>query len=349
MKKEAIVCKKCLKLMPLNKNGEPITKGGICPTCLREEKTLENIDWDEKKKEFENKIESIRGKGDFDGLVMLSGGKDSVYVAYLLSKVYNLKIIGLTIDNGFEYDNTFKNSSDLAKKLSISHFIYRPSAEEMREYYKFLLTENELKEKDCSQLCFFCGRLLKCMSIKVAKQLNVAAVFSGHTSEQVRSLGDGEINNPSAEILKKMIKNQEVIKYNKAIKCLNHCGKESLIHLFEDNIEVNNFDRTIYPLQYFHYKPLEIVELLKREVGWEADSNFSKKYISSGCKLSKLLEYIAYKNGTDTYVEREFSDQIRRGSMTKEEVEEILASKVEKHNEVDELMRVLSIKENELF
>ncbi len=86
---------------------------------------------------------------------MLSGGKDSVYVAYLLSKVYNLKIIGLTIDNGFEYDNTFKNSSDLAKKLSISHFIYRLSAEEMREYYKFLLTENEIKRKRLQSIVLF--------------------------------------------------------------------------------------------------------------------------------------------------------------------------------------------------
>ncbi|MGB8453612.1 MAG: asparagine synthase-related protein [Anaerocolumna sp.] len=349
MKKEEIICKRCLKSIPLNKYGEPITKGDLCPNCLREEKFKVSVDWDAKKREFEQKIESIRGKGDFDGLVMLSGGKDSIYVAYLLSKVYKLKIIALTIDNGFEYESTFQNSSDLAKRLSISHFVYRLSNDEMRDYYRFLLTENELKQKDCSQLCFFCGRLLKSISIKIAKQLNVSAVFSGHTLEQIRSLGDEEAKTSTLTIRKKILQNYTFNTYSKAITCLKASGRESLIHLFEDNIEVNKYGNSIYPLEYFDYKPLEIIGLLEKEVGWKADTNFSKKYLSSGCKLAKLLEYIAKKNGKDTYVEREFSDQIRRGSITKEEVNEIIASRVEENGEREELMKLLSIEESGLY
>jgi hypothetical protein len=347
--KKVTICKKCIRPIPTNKNGEAITEGEICPTCLREEKFVDIVDWAAKKKEFEEEIKKIRGKGDFDGLVMLSGGKDSVYVAYLLSQVYKLKIIAVTIDNGFEYENTFENSADLAKKLSISHLIYRLSADEMGEYYKFLFTENGLKLKDCSQVCFFCGRLLKCISIKVAKQLNVAALFSGHTVEQIRSLGEEEGKHSSIAIRKKIIRNYTINNYKKAITYLKDSERDSLIHLLEDNIEVNKFDSFIYPLQYFEYKPLEISALLEKEVGWKADSHFTKKYISSGCKVAKLMEYVAYKNGSDTYVEREFSDQIRRGSLTREEVMEIVATKVEQKDEVEELMKSLSIEESELF
>lgn len=349
MEKETKLCKECLRPIPTNGNRESAVDGEICPICLRKEKFEVAVDWVVKKKEFENEIEKIRGKEDFDGLVMLSGGKDSVYVAYLLSKVYNLKIVGVTIDNGFEYDSTFENSSDLAKKLSISHFVYRLSPEEMKEYYKFLLTEDELKLKDCSQVCFFCGRLLKAISIKVAKQLNVAAVFSGHTLEQIRALGDEEGKDSSFAIRKKYIQNYTNQNYKKAITRLEHLGKDSLKHLFEDNIEVNKYDNFIYPLQYFEYKPMEIVELLEKEVGWRADSNFTKKYISSGCKIAKVMEYVADKNQTDTYVEREFSDQIRRGSLTTNEVKEIVGSRVQRKEEIDELMNLLSVEESELF
>ena len=349
MNKSRKVCKRCLKLMPINKNGQTVVKGDLCPTCLREEKKLKSIDWNKRKREFEEKIESIRGKCEYDGLVMLSGGKDSVYVAYLLAKVYNLRILAITIDNGFEYDSTFKNAGNIAQKLSISHLVYRLSAEDMKEYYKFLLTNEQIKEKDCSQLCFFCGRLLKSIAIKIAKQLNVAAVFSGHTAEQIRSLGDEKITDKESNLLKSIIKNKERKVYETAISCLDHEGKSNLKYLFEDNMALNNFENTIYPLDYFEYKPIEIIELLKKEVGWEADCNFSKKYISSGCKLSKLLEYVAASHDTDTYVEREFSDQIRRGSITKEEVKEILEGKVDSHNEVKELMEKLSITSEDIL
>lgn len=177
MEKQIKKCRKCLKLLPTNEKGEVMIKGDLCPDCLRELKMNAAIDWDERKREFENIIEDIRGKHTFDGLVMLSGGKDSVYVAYLLSKIYKLNIVAITIDNGFEYDGTFENSSRLAKKLGISHMIYRLPIEVMKKYYRFFLTEESVKLKDCSQICFFCGRLLKCISIKMAKQLDVAAVF----------------------------------------------------------------------------------------------------------------------------------------------------------------------------
>ena len=349
MEKQIKKCRKCLKLLPTNEKGEVMIKGDLCPDCLRELKMNAAIDWDERKREFENIIEDIRGKHTFDGLVMLSGGKDSVYVAYLLSNIYKLNIVAITIDNGFEYDGTFENSSRLAKKLGISHMIYRLPIEVMKKYYRFFLTEESVKLKDCSQICFFCGRLLKCISIKMAKQLDVAAVFSGHTVEQVRALGDEKGKDSSYAIRQKYIQTYTERNYEKVIKILEEQNEKELIELLKDNISINRFENFIYPLQYFEYKPIEIAELLKKEVGWEADTHFTGKYISSGCKLAKIMEYVAYKNNTDTYVEREFSDQIRRGSLTVEEVQEIMNSRIEVSEERKEIMEQLSVTDDDLF
>lgn len=345
---QVTVCKRCLKPLPVNTEGKVVIKGELCPECIRESKEAKT-DWKEKKREFEEQIEKIRGKHTFDGLIMLSGGKDSVYAAYLLSRVYKLKLIAITIDNGFEYDDTFDNSAGLAKKLGISHLIYRLPVETMKKYYKFLLTEEEIRQKDGSQICFFCGRLLKCISIKLAKQLDVGAVFSGHTSEQVRSLGEEKGRDPSYAIRQKYVRAYAAKNYKTAISKLQEKGEQELIGLFEDNIEVNLYDNFIYPLQYFEYKPMEIAELLKREVGWKADTNFNEKYISSGCKLAKIMEYVAYQNGTNTYVDREFNDQIRRGSLTQEDLQEIIDSTVEKDGELEVILEQLAVKKEELF
>lgn len=62
-----------------------------------------------------------------------------------------------------------------------------------------------------------------------------------------------------------------------------------------------------------------------------------------------IMEYVAYKNNTDTYVEREFSDQIRRGSLTVEEVQEIMNSRIEVSEERKEIMEQLSVTDDDLF
>lgn len=350
MGENAIKCKKCLKEIPVDSGGKSMAKNGLCLECYNDEFKSPTVDWSEREKVFREKIEEVRRvKGTFDGLVMLSGGKDSIYVAYILSKVYKLNIIGLTIDNGFEYESTFDNSTEIAKKLGISHFIYRLPFEDMKEYYNFLLTEDSLKLKDCSQLCFFCGRLLKTISIKIAKMLNVTAVFSGHTLEQIRALGDEEGKDKSYEIRKRYIQTYSIDNYKKAIEALKGKGKDPIIYLFDDNLSTINFDKFIYPLEYFEYKPIEIVNLLEKELGWVADTHFTKKYISSGCKLGKLMEYIAAKNGSSTYVEREFSDQIRRGSLSKEDVINIIDSRVDDEGEIKEIMDLLSVSKDKLF
>lgn len=317
------VCKICLRPLPTDEKGNLLSSVDICHECLRKKNTVEDIDWDAKQKEFEDIIKSIKGKHKFDALIMLSGGKDSVYVAYLLTKVYKLKVLGITIDNGFEYESTFENSNKIASKLGISHFIYRLPIQDMKDYYKVLIGNKNIKMDDGSQLCFFCGRMLKSLSVDIAKKLDVGMVVSGHTLEQIRALGNEKGKDRSFEIRMRYIQNYEKNNYLKLEEILSKNGMEHLMYLVKDNIENNKFENFIYPLSYFEYKPLEIVSLLKRELDWQPDTNFTKKYISSGCKLAKLMEYIADRNGVETYVEKEFSDQIRRGSMTKEQVEEI--------------------------
>ena len=337
------ICKICLKPLPTDKHGNLLNTGNICHECLRKQKNINKIDWNRKKEEFENIINSIKNKHNFDALVMLSGGKDSVYVAYLLSKIYKLKVIGITIDNGFEYASTFENSSKIAEKLGISHFIYRLPENDMKEYYKVLIGNKELKMNDGSQLCFFCGRMLKSFSVDIAKRLDVGVVASGHTLEQVRALGNEQGNDRSFEIRMRYIQNYEKNKYLKLEKILKDNNLEYIHYLIKDNRDNNKFNNFIYPLSYFEYKPLEIVDLLKRELEWEPDSNFTRKYISSGCKLAKVMEYIANKNGVETYVEKEFSDQIRRGSMSKEEVQEIKKSQIRDQKIILELINRLNL------
>ena len=60
------------------------------------------------------------------------------------------------------------------------------------------------------------------------------------------------------------------------------------------------------------------------------------------------MEYVATKNGSSTYVEREFSDQIRRGSLTKEDVIKIVESRVNDVSEIQGILELLTMSEESL-
>lgn len=344
-------CKRCL--MPEERGGQRIklNEDGLCSACTRETANAESIDWEVQRRKFEAILNGICGKGDYDGLIMLSGGKDSVYSAYLLSKVYNLRLMALTIDNSFEYPETFENSKKAAKMLNIPLVNYQLQPEQMREYYKFLLTDDSIKRKDTSQLCFFCGRYLKYLAADIAVRFNIPAVFSGHNMEQIQGLGDESSLGQVEQVRKRYINAQSKINYKSACDSLQKSGNTSILPLFTNNLETVNFNNFIYPLQYFEYKPLEIIEIISRELDWQPIKRFSKKYISSGCRVAKVLQHVAKKNNTITYVDVEYSDQIRNGSLKKEDVEAFYATKLEDQEELEKILEELGLegRENLLF
>lgn len=50
----------------------------------------------------------IKGKQKYDAVIMYTGGKDSGYAAYYLSKKLGLKVLAVTWDNGFLTGNMNK-------------------------------------------------------------------------------------------------------------------------------------------------------------------------------------------------------------------------------------------------
>ena len=111
-----LVCKKCVldsDIPGININKET----GLCHFC----ETYTPLSSQEKS-EYLNKIDELfknySGKGKYDVIYALSGGKDSSYTLYKLKKEYPfLKVLAVQFDNGFTSENAIKN----AKKMCEDH------------------------------------------------------------------------------------------------------------------------------------------------------------------------------------------------------------------------------------
>ena len=71
---------------------------GICSACDNLKKNF-NINWKKRKLEFIKilkKHKKLNINNDYDCIVPVSGGKDSIYQTYLLKKVYKMKPLAIT-------------------------------------------------------------------------------------------------------------------------------------------------------------------------------------------------------------------------------------------------------------
>lgn len=289
---------------------------GICSICSGWSSTERN--WEDLERAFVQKIDSLRGSAEYDAALMMSGGKDSAYLAWLLKREYGLNILGITIDNNFEYAETFERAAEIADALEISHLQFKPTPGRVNEFYRFIMTNPALREKDCGQLCLYCGKFLLDQGLNFVSHMGIPAVFVGYNPDQLFGMGkmlEFETELPRQRqqeaILRKMTH-----QFNKALNLAAEAELHGIVPFFEDS--PSSF-QVIYPFQYLPYKPNDMMETVIRELNWKPISAFSKgTYIASGCKLLKLMAFIARENSVSTYMDFEFSNQIRQGLLTRE-------------------------------
>ncbi|RCX18841.1 hypothetical protein DFR58_104110 [Anaerobacterium chartisolvens] len=333
-------CRKCL-LQEDPYHNVHLNEDMVCNVCSREA-AEERMGWEELREIFEGTIQRLKGRAEYDGVVMMSGGKDSAYLAYTLKRKYGLKLLGLINDIHFEYQETFDNASKICEALDIPLEKNVLPRELTKNFFHFLFTEKELRDKSHGHICNYCGRVMIRAAGEYAKARGIPMVFSGHNPEQVFGMGESYEIDEARKIRRmftiKMISDSLV----KAKTQLRLKRKPDLIAFFPDELFPEGVTG-LFMYQHFPYEPLHMMEVIKRELGWRPINKFSKTYIASGCRLAKLWMHLAYMNKTSSYVDFELSNQIRSGVLSKDLVEKFYNDAVDSAGEIEELLDELGI------
>lgn len=115
-------CKKCL--FPETKPDLSFDENGICSACSSAELKNHEIDWNQRKYDFEKIIENYRkdGKG-YDCLIPVSGGKDSTYQAYFMKEVYGMNPLCVCFETTYATGIGNQNLDNLSKLgIDVIHF-----------------------------------------------------------------------------------------------------------------------------------------------------------------------------------------------------------------------------------
>jgi hypothetical protein len=314
-----IRCTRCI--LPNTLSNISFNKSGVCNYCLKYESDFK--DWElienRKEKEFNeilNRTKSL--KRPYDCLIPLSGGKDSTYALYLSTKVYNLKTLAVTFDNGYLSNIAKENIRNAITSCDADHFFYTVNKKNSTVLFTSFL-------QNTGGFCNACMRGIN-YTIEVAvNSFRIPLVLkgAGRRVEYVSQIQRGQGLNSASYFA-------NVIKKTKAEKIFFHFynkkHKSEFQKIAGGICDILGIPRTTLmrfipqhiAMYDYIYKPFpEIVNIIKKEMNW-SDAHGAVEHLD--CELHDVPFFnntLKIENITQNTFYR--SGLIRQGLLNRDE------------------------------
>ncbi|HBO45278.1 MAG TPA: hypothetical protein DD670_15385 [Planctomycetaceae bacterium] len=290
-------CSECI--LPAEYPGIEYDESGQCNYCRRWKRKWDSLDFAKQAAQLEGILGAYRGKlYPYDCLIGLSGGKDSVYAAYILKK-HNMRPLACTFDNGFLTETALHNISSTVNALGIGHVVvHAPPGDLHRLYRHCVLTAGEFCSVYNVGIRSALYRMAKCYGIKlvVTGQSNRTEASS---PKEYFTCSSGYFQNVGGTVASK--KELAGFMYMSQFK-------RALWHL----------RRTVVYLQlpsYVPWKEEEFKEELARNVDWRGSVGEQH----ADCRMSDAKEYLKLKHFGVTELTAKLSSLVRDRQLSRED------------------------------
>ena len=300
-------CKKCILTDAYY--GITFNEEGVCSLCSSNH-VFKPFGEDQLIRIFETV--KVKKRGEYDALVPLSGGKDSMYLLYLAVKVYKLKVLTMTYDNGFSSQLAIDNMARAIEKMNVKMVVCKPDNDLLQRVYKNMLLSS-------GDICGACGIAIKANMFKVANDYGIPMILMGTSPlEEDSFLPDTT---------------QDIVRFKYIMKEAGCMTKKEMkdfliypdLNFFKLSLgkRTGRFPKEIRPLFYIHNpSDKEMGELISRELNWKEDTSreYSKHF---DCLVEPFTNYVRYH--LYGYERRmcQYSTMVRRGEITKQKASEL--------------------------
>jgi N-acetyl sugar amidotransferase len=293
-------CIRCI--LPGNFPGITFDESGVCNVCHSYERRWSGFDFRESEKYVHSIFEAAKKKGNkYDCLIGISGGKDSCYAVYLLTKKYKLNPLCVHYDNGFVSSHALANIQKVTKALNVDFISFQPDLQLMKRLHRhFLLNGGEF--------CVPCATGIGSFLYKMARQYQIPLIVSGFSPRTDAGIHN-DIWHNSPEYFQNLAR--------------GYFTKEEI----KDFLYNKTFTRVLYHLTgrikyitlplYLEWNEAEITRFLKNELDWDTGGSAVTEH--SDCKASDLKEYLLIKRFGFSEKTLKYSVLVRNGTMNREE------------------------------
>ena len=124
-----------------------------------------------------------KNKGQYDGLLCYSGGKDSTYLLYILKEKYGLNILAVTIDTGLTRSIAKLNIKKCIDHFNVDHITITPENNFYKRLYRnFIQHSNE--KTYCENICGLCQKVMHSIGLNIAVEKKIPFVALAYSPDQ---------------------------------------------------------------------------------------------------------------------------------------------------------------------
>jgi amino acid adenylation domain-containing protein len=155
-----------------NVPGIQYNEDGICNICEKFEQTRSRADtYFKSMQELQTLADSMQTEksGQYDCMVLLSGGKDSTYALARMADM-DLSILAFTLDNGFISNEAKVNIKRVCEALNVDHMF--GSTQHMNQIFADSLSRH-------SNVCHGCFKTIYTLSMQSARDMKIPYIVTG--------------------------------------------------------------------------------------------------------------------------------------------------------------------------
>ncbi|MFA6216048.1 MAG: hypothetical protein WDL87_00120 [Candidatus Omnitrophota bacterium] len=304
------ICTKCI--LPETFPGINFDDKGVCNFCrdFKGEAALK----DEKQEyytKFLDLIKQVKGKSDYDATLAYSGGKDSTYTLYLLKRVFNLRVLAITFDNGFISEQAFKNIRTICENLGVDSIVFKSDFQLLKKIFSAGIKDTMYSAKAlerASTICTSCIGLVKFTALKIALEKQIPLMAWGW------SPGQAPIRSSIMKINPGLFKTTQEM-YRKPMHDLVGEGINRYF-LTDEQFKSHAFPYNVSPLAFMDYDEHVIIKEIK-ELGWINPEGLDSN--STNCLLNTFANQVHIEKHKFHPYAFEIAGMVRSGVMSREE------------------------------
>ena len=166
-------CTRCC--MPETQEGIKFDEMGVCQACQSAEQKI-HIDWTKREYKLREIIKNAKSEAgsNYDCIIPISGGKDSMFQLFVLVKEYGMKPLAVTFDYGWYSETGTYNLINCLEKFNVDHIKFSVNRELIKRLAKRSLS--------CiGDSCWCCHAGLGAFPLKIAVKFNIPLLIWGES------------------------------------------------------------------------------------------------------------------------------------------------------------------------
>lgn len=309
-------CVRCC--IPETSEGTVFDDMGICRACRSSEQKM-HIDWEVREKELRKILEHYKAQaGDnYDCIIPISGGKDSLFQLHVLVKVYNMRPLAVTFSHNWYSEVGKRNLWRGLEQLNVDHVMFTPNRGLVNKIARQSLYA-------IGDSCWHCHAGIGAFPLQAAVMYNIPLMIWGESSAEAGNKASYEDKVQFDETYFDKVSSKAKID-NLLCDDLTRREMSPFRIPSREQLQAIGF-RGIFLGEYLFWDGERQTEFVKKEYGWEETcvEGTYKGYKSAECIMPGVHDYSKFvKRGFGRATDHACQD-VRAGLLTREEAFELI-------------------------